>query len=270
MAAAASATASDPAPDFLSGDKFKGYEADAQSFVDGPFAALRVDGKGFSRFTRQMGYAVPYDLDFMGIMDRVARDLLLLVDGAHFAYVQSDEVSVVFSPTGSESEPQWWFGGKLQKLASISAARASVSFIQGEHLRSGEFVDALFDSRVLSLPSAEEAEQYLRWRRFDAQKNSVSMAASSKFSHRELNGVSSRDRAALLEGSELEELPDGFFNGRIHYRTQVPGTAWNSYKEEHVEVVRTAAVSHAADRRFVERALPSLLENRSFTEPTDA
>lgn len=40
------------APDFLSGEKFKGYESHAQTSVDGPFAALRVDGKGFSRSSR--------------------------------------------------------------------------------------------------------------------------------------------------------------------------------------------------------------------------
>lgn len=258
------------APDFLSGEKFKAYEADAQTFVDGPFAALRVDGKGFSRFTRQMGYAVPYDLDFMEIMDTVAKNLLLLIDGSHFAYVQSDEISVIFSPTGSESAPQWWFGGKLQKLTSISAARASVSFLKAEYLRSGELVDAIFDSRVLSLQSAVEAEEYLRWRRFDCQKNSVSMAASSKFSHKQLDGVKTRDRAALLEGTELERLPEGFFNGRIHYRTKVQGLAWDSYAERKVPVERTAIASSPATRDFVERALPSLIANRSFTEQTES
>lgn len=257
------------APDFLSGEKFKGYEAAAQTFVDGPFAALRVDGKGFTRFTKQMGYAFPYDLDFMAIMDCVARDLLLLIDGSCFAYSQSDEVSVIFSPTGSESAPQWWFGGKLQKLTSVSAAQASVSFLRAEFLRSGELVDALFDSRVLSLPSAVEAEEYLRWRRFDAQKNSVSMAASSKFSPRQLDGVSTRERAALLEGTELERLPEGFFNGRIHYRTKVQGLAWDSYAEKKVPVERTAVATSPATRDFVERALPSLIANRSFTEQSE-
>ncbi len=258
------------APDFLSGEKFKGYEGAAQTFVDGPFAALRVDGKGFSRFTKRMGYAVPYDPDFMEIMDCVARDLLLLVDGSAFAYVQSDEVSVIFTPTGSESAPQWWFGGKLQKLISISAARASVSFLKAEQLRSGELVDALFDSRVLSLQSAEEAEQYLRWRRFDAQKNSVSMAASSMFSHRELQGVSTRGRAALLAGTELEVLPEGFFNGRLIYRTKRQGLAWDSYAERDVPVERTVVATSPATRGFVERALPSLLANRSFTESSES
>lgn len=260
----------DTPPDFLSGEKFKGYEAAAQSIVNGPFAALRVDGKGFTRFTKQMGYTFPYDLDFMEIMDCAAKDLLRLIDGSHFAYVQSDEISVIFSATGSESAPQWWFGGKLQKLTSISAAQASVSFLKAEFLRSGQLVDPLFDSRVLSLQSAEEAEQYLRWRRFDAQKNSVSMAASSKFSHKQLDGVSTRERAALLEGTELERLPEGFFNGRIHYRTKVMGLAWDSYAEEKVAVERTAVATSPATRDFVERALPSLIANRSFTEQPES
>ena len=252
--------------DFLGGERFKGYEADAQSYLDGqPFAALRVDGKGFSKLTKAKGYAVPYDLDFMGIMDHVAQSLLKLVDGACLAYVQSDEVSVIFKPSGPPGDSNWWFGGKLQKLVSLSAAQASVSFTKAEFARSESFgSEALFDSRVIPLQSEEDAEQYLRWRRFDAQKNSVSMAASSLFSHRELDGVSSRDRAEMLQGTELERLPDGFFNGRLHYRLKVRGKAWNPGLQREVEVERTQLVSEPADREVVENVLPSLLVHRSY------
>lgn len=259
------ATASDPA-DFLGGERFKGYEAEAQTQIRGPLAAIRVDGKGFSKFTRERGYEAPYDLLFMDIMDRVAKALLLLIDGSHFAYVQSDEISVVFGPTGSETDPQWWFGGKVQKLVSISAAQASLSFALGEFGRSGELVNSVFDSRVLNLKHTQDAEEYLRWRRFDAQKNSVSMAASSRFSHRELQGVGTRERAAMLQGTELERLPEGFFNGRLIHRTQVPLERWDSWTESHTTTLRTAVRVEPATRDYVEAALPSLLADRTYSE----
>ena len=251
--------------DFLSGDRFKEAEAEAQSYLAGPYAAIRVDGKNFSAYTRAQGYAVPYDLGFMRTMDGVARNLLQFIDGACFAYVQSDEVSVVFKPTGPPEDRQWWFGGKIQKLVSLAGAKASTSFLSSDSLfdETSSF-DVLFDARALSLESEEDAEQYLRWRRFDAQKNSISMAASTLFTERELHGVSSRDRAEMLQGTELERLPDGFFNGRLHYRTKRLGTAWNPKLGGEVEVERTELTSAPATRETVENVVPSLLVHRSY------
>lgn len=255
-------------PDFLSGEKFKEAEEALQGSLQGaPFAALRVDGKGFSRFTRQMGYHFPYDEGFMDSMDAVARALLELVDGAYFAYSQSDEVSLVFGPTGSQEDPHWWFGGKSSKVVSLSAAAATMAFLKAETTRGMELVsDALFDSRVISLQSATEAEEYLRWRRFDAQKNSVTMAASSRHSHSELMGVSSRRRAELLEGSELERLPEGFYNGRIHFRESYTDRVWDSWKQVETPVTRKRTVTLPAIREAVEKVLPIVLRDRIYRE----
>jgi len=251
-------------PDFLSGEKFKVQEAEFQGSLQGyPLAALRVDGKGFSRFTRQMGYTFPYDLGFMDSMDAIGTALLELVDGAYFAYSQSDEVSLVFGPTGSETDPQWWFGGKTSKVISLSAAASTMAFFRAETDRGVDIpLDVLFDSRVIPLRSSVEAEEYLRWRRFDAQKNSVTMAASSRHSHSELMGVSSRKRAELLEGSELERLPEGFYNGRLSFRETYGGKVWDSWSSAEIPVERKRVVTLSATRETVEAVLPGVLRDR--------
>ena len=253
-------------PDFLNGEKFKEAEEALQGSLQGyPFAALRVDGKGFSQFTRKMGYRFPYDEGFMGSMDAIAGALLELVDGAYFAYSQSDEVSLVFGPTGSQEDPHWWFGGKTSKVISLSAAAATMAFFNAEANRGVDLVfDAFFDSRVISLQSATEAEEYLRWRRFDAQKNSVTMAASSRHSHSELMGVSSRQRAELLEGSELERLPEGFYNGRLTFRESYSSTTFDSWTQAEIPVERKRLVTLPADRDTVERVLPAILRDRIY------
>ena len=267
----ATADQSDFSLDFLSGDIFKAAEAESQSYLTGPYAVLRVDGKGFSSLTKSAGYAVPYDLGFMASMDEAAKALLKLVDGSIFAYAQSDEISVAFKCSGPPVDRNWWFGGKVQKIASLTAARASLSFLRAELTRLGEFsLDPLFDSRVISLESEEAVEQYLRWRRFDAQKNSISMAASSLFSHRELDSVSSKDRAAMLQGTELERLPDGFFNGRLHYRASTMLKAWEPIRGSEVDVQRTVHRSEPADRATVERVLPELLRSKIYGKDTSA
>lgn len=53
------------------------------------------------------------------------------------------------------------------------------------------------------------------WRRLDARKNAISMAAHALYSSRELMGKSTPERADMLKGTAFETLPDEFFNGRL-------------------------------------------------------
>lgn len=253
-------------PGFLSGEKFKNAETDTQTFLPaGVFAAIRVDGKGFSKFTKTANYAVPFCEDFSGIMDYAAQELFKSVTGALFAYVQSDEISVVFSDRLGEST-EWWFGGKVQKIVSLTSANASVAFARKEWERTGSTESTpIFDSRVLLLKDAKDIEEYIRWRRFDAQKNSVSMAASSKFSHSQLQGVSSKGRAAMLQGTELETLPDRFYNGRIIYRDKVLREGVNQLTGEMTSVRRTEIKTAPATREFMERVFPKILKGQKIS-----
>ena len=76
------------------GDAMKEFErAAAPAALD--FARpvyARVDGRGFSRFTRDM--ARPFDLRMTRAMQQTAEHLLEAT-GARAAYVQSDEISLI-------------------------------------------------------------------------------------------------------------------------------------------------------------------------------
>jgi tRNA(His) 5'-end guanylyltransferase len=155
------------------------------------FAVIRVDGKGFSKYTRHMDK--PFDLGFTRNMQETAKFLAENIDGALFAYTQSDEISVVFSDLGGNNT-EWWFGGQIQKLVSISASLATAGFNALE-TRGGL---ALFDSRVHHLNGTNDVLAYVQWRQADAIKNSVGMLASHHFSHNSLMGVSTQDRVVRL------------------------------------------------------------------------
>lgn len=155
------------------------------------FAVIRVDGKGFSKYTRHMDK--PFDLGFTRNMQGTAEFLTENIDGALFAYTQSDEISVVFSDLGG-ANTEWWFGGQVQKLVSISASLATAGFNALEK-RGGL---ALFDSRVHHLNGLNDVLAYVKWRQDDAMKNSVGMLASHHFSHKSLLGVSTQDRVVRL------------------------------------------------------------------------
>lgn len=201
---------------------------------------MRLDGKSFHTFTRQ--FARPYDLDFMGAMDATAMGVASHLQGALFGYVQSDEISVFFSDLLGSERAVLEFDGKVEKLVSTSAARATGTF-----LRHAPNVDGIpiFDSRVFVLDGWDDLQAYVDWRRMDARKNSISMAAHTLYSPRQLHGKTLRERHAMLEGTEHEILPGGFFEGRLIKRAFAGGwgveTATREATSELVEGFRESA-----------------------------
>lgn len=195
--------------------KFKAKEAQFRTMVPAKsIVGVRLDGKSFHSFTRQ--YARPYDNDFMDAMNAVAKGIIEtnVVSGFMFAYVQSDEVTTFFTDTMSQ-KAELALSGRVEKMTSILASTATGSFLR--HSPNVEGIP-VFDARVFVLDDMDELQEYMDWRRLDARKNAVTMATSMLYSHKELLGVSTPERAALLEGTEYEVLPDGFFNGRLVFK----------------------------------------------------
>ena len=95
-----------------------------------------------------------------------------------------------------------WFDGNIQKIISISSSMATLQFnklfkeIDTEKRYVDKYDKAMFDSRVFSVPTEDEARNCLIWRQEDAVKNSIQMMAQFHFSHKSLQG---------LNGSQLQE-----------------------------------------------------------------
>lgn len=243
--------------DLPDGQKYKGYEKAAQAILpEGSYAVVRMDGKNFSNYTKR--FAKPYDEVFMEAMDATTRQLCATIPGVVLAYTQSDEISIVFSDLQNEKS-QMWLGGKLSKILSLSAATCSALFIRQMGLSEDDSQIPVFDARCHTLSGPDEIQEYTRWRRFDAQKNSVTMAANVLYSHSFLEGISSKERLGLLEGSAYEKLPEGFYNGRLTYREQYVEEGFQVLQPAHkeaefvpVDVVRSRWVTEPATRDFME------------------
>lgn len=176
------------------------------------FTILRVDGRAFHTLTRHM--SKPFDEFFMAAMDNAAVALCEEVQGTQFAYVQSDEISVLATDFGSMQEP--WFGGVVQKMASISAVVASNAFNVRIPVLAARRMGQ-FDSRVFTLPSREEVTNYFLWRQADCDRNAVSMVAEAHFPSKQLLGKTVTDRHAMLDakGVEYAGYPAGARLGRV-------------------------------------------------------
>jgi tRNA(His) 5'-end guanylyltransferase len=184
------------------GERMKqSYEDRTRYFVPRrTYTIIRLDGKAFHTYTR--GLMKPFDNDLSNDIDRAIIAMLPHIQGAVFAYTQSDEISVLMTdfalPTTSA-----WFDGNIQKMASVSASIIAAEFNKFrtqrfiEHksvnLVSGEFVLAYFDARVFTIPDRIEVMNYFIWRNQDCARNSVSMLAQANFSHKELQGKSTTE-----------------------------------------------------------------------------
>lgn len=194
--------------------KFKSIEADMRTKIPkNSIVAIRLDGKSFSKFTKQ--YDMPFDTRFMNTMDKTAIFIMKnVLSGSMFAYVQSDEITIFFTDLWREYS-QFPFDGKVEKLLSISASAATGGFMKYDKNIEGI---PMFDARLLILDNMDEVQEYMDWRRLDARKNSITMAAGCVLTQKELMGKTTAERKEILEGTEFEKLPDEFYNGRIIFR----------------------------------------------------
>lgn len=213
----------DPNIPVLLADRMKHYEhAHRTTLPTRTHTLIRVDGKAFGSYTK--GLERPFDAGFVADMNTTAEALCEHITGVRLAFVQSDEISLLLTDFNTPTT-QPWMGGTTAKVISLSAAIATAAFNRARdqrHMASGEpglpgF--ALFDSRAWTIDDPAEVINYFIWRQRDAIKNSISMAASTHFSHARLNNMTSTQRRDLLEieaGIRWEtDYPTGCRQGRI-------------------------------------------------------
>lgn len=228
-------------------EKFTEIEADWNDKIDpGTYAIVRVDGRAFSRISNKLDK--PYSTHFMDWMDAAAIQLCYEMQGAVFAYVQSDEISVIMSDMNGERRGRW-FDWNVNKLVSVSASIASGTFNLGfQHDLNGTLWEdrrpASFDSRVIPVKSRLDAIQYFMWRQRNAYTNAISMVADRICGSAALNGKNLNDRIDMLfqQGIMVNDLPLGLRQGRVITATKMPGVVEYVHKksgETHrAEVIR--------------------------------
>lgn len=219
-------------------ERIKTYYEDRYKtkLMRGAITFLRLDGKSFSKFTK--GLKKPFDEGFSDDMDMTAKFLCENIQGAKFAYTQSDEISIVLTDYDT-IDTQAWFDYEVNKMVSISASLATGRFNQlrmyryfagpennivtekdktiGEHFKVdvnlegvsddiASFVNYMplndklgfFDSRPFQVPNVEEMVNVLIWRQQDCTRNSVSMAASKHLGHKATEGKSGAEKQEML------------------------------------------------------------------------
>lgn len=209
------------------GDRIKSqYEDRTRHFLPRrTYTIIRVDGKAFHTLTK--GFQRPFDRNLMRMMDQTAIALCKEIQGACFAYTQSDEISILLTDF-TKITTNAWFDGNIQKMVSIAAACATAAFNREMLIQhNGSSPMAMFDARVFTIPDPVEVENYFIWRQNDASRNSVQMAARAVFSHKELEGKSIPQLHEMLhtKGLNWNNYTSGEKRGRCIVKEQVDKAA---------------------------------------------
>lgn len=178
-------------------DRIKNYyENRTKQFLNRrTITVIRLDGRGFSKLTESLNK--PFDDQFSDDMDATTVYLCENIQGAKFGYTQSDEITIVLSDFDN-LETSAWFDYNVQKMVSIASSLATAKFNQLRLFRDDNSQLACFDARVFQVPTIDEMVNTIIWRQQDCTRNSVSMAASANFSHKQLEGVKSADKQEML------------------------------------------------------------------------
>jgi len=168
---------------------------------------IRIDGKAFHSFTRNLER--PFDESLAEALDKTATKLLSEIQNARFAYLQSDEISLLLIDY-NKFDSQQWLAGRVQRMASVSASVATAAF------REYFGLEAYFDSRTFMLPR-EEIVNYFIWRQWDCVRNSIQMVARKYYSHKELHGIDNNMAQEMIfrAGDNWNDYPAYWKRGRI-------------------------------------------------------
>lgn len=203
------------------GDRMKVYERAFRDYLPRrAYTLLRLDGRAFHTYLRTA--QKPFDMDFVSEMGVLAQWLCVDIQGAKFAYHQSDEISILLTDFDTvKTEP--WVKGRVDKVVSLAAGGASAYLSKLRYHQPGVPV---FDCRVWSMSDPVEVANYFVWRQRDAVRNSIQATGQHHFTQSELHGKSCDEIQEMLlvkKGVNWNDTPVSCKRGQLVHYTQTEG-----------------------------------------------
>ena len=188
------------------------------------YLVARLDGNRFTRLTKEVcHFEAPFDERFRDMMVDTVKALINYGFRVVYGYTESDEISLLFHPEETT------FGRKVRKFNSILAGVASATF----SMNLGQ--EAIFDCRMVPLPTLERVQDYFLWRQEDAHRNSLN--AHCYWILRK-QGQSVNEATKMLEGKSVAFKNELLFQNGINY-DDLPswqkcgiGVYWDTFEKE--------------------------------------
>ncbi|MCK9150334.1 tRNA(His) guanylyltransferase Thg1 family protein [Methanobacterium alcaliphilum] len=212
---------------------------------------LRLDGRGFYNFSKNIGLKKPFDPFFAEVMVNTAINIFREF-APSFIYTFSDEFNIVLDDVP--------FSGRLEKIDSVFASFTATSFLfnwarskflEKSEIKNEELFKTLsavsFDCRVIPL-SRELVGEYFKQRQNEAWRNCLNgytywtlrkeMGKNEAMAN--LNGLKSNQMHELLfkRGINIAEVPSWQKRGVGVYKVNKKVVGYNPLTKEEVSTTR--------------------------------
>ncbi|KAF9570821.1 tRNA-His guanylyltransferase [Mortierella alpina] len=238
------------------------------------YILVRIDGKGFHKFSAAHEFAKPNDVRALNLMNHAARSVMHELDDILIAFGESDEYSFLFRKSTD------LYQRREAKIVSTVVSLFTSAYV---YYWSDYFQDSrrplyppVFDGRAVLYPSEVEVKDYFAWRQADTHINNLFNTSfwalvekgglTPKAAENRLSGTDSKDKNEMLFtefNTNYSKLPAIFRKGSVLLREQIP-------KDMHKDAIiptlpETLPGSTSADASLTSSTLSAL--EHSVTEP---
>lgn len=222
-----------------------------QVILKNSYVLIHLDGKNFSKLVKTR-FNLPFDEDFINLMNDTAAYVCSKIQGSKFAFVQSDEISIFVSDAEAEDRTLY-YKGRMVKMLSVIPSIATSYFNRQvtEYLVKNKypkwdgnskyiepedrFLTLLndeplyqFDCKVWTVPTLTEVWNWFLFRNRDCSKNSRQQAAQTYLKYEDLVNKNTDEQIALLKNFNGIDwhtaYNDGEKYGRFIYKVKEPHT----------------------------------------------
>jgi tRNA(His) 5'-end guanylyltransferase len=217
---------------------------------------VRIDGRKFSRLSRDLNFEKPFDKQFTNIMVFSSNDFFKEFNPC-FIYTFSDEINILLSDIP--------FGGRIEKLNSVFASFIAGSFTKNAFDNGNPIERPIsFDSRIIPL-SVPLVVEYFKERQNEAWRNCINGYAywtlRKEYNKKEAMYILKNKKSGSLHdilferGINLAELPSWQRRGIGIYKKEISIEGYNPIEKKKVQSKRK--------RIFVDSDLP-LFDEKFF------
>ncbi|KAF9426616.1 hypothetical protein BGZ94_006265 [Podila epigama] len=197
------------------------------------FILVRIDGKGFHKFSAEHDFAKPNDVRALNLMNHAARSVMNELDDIMLGFGESDEFSFLFRKSTD------LYQRRESKIVStvVSLFTSAYVYYWNDYFPGTirPKYPPVFDGRAVLYPSEVEVKDYFAWRQADTHINNLfntsfwALVEKGKMSPRtaeaKLCGTDSKQKNSMLfEEYDINysKIPAIFRKGSVLLREQIP------------------------------------------------
>ncbi|KAI2481170.1 tRNA guanylyltransferase [Pyrenophora tritici-repentis] len=270
------------------------FEKD-DGLLENTWIVVRIDGRGFSKFTAKYEFVKPNDKNGLDVMNAAAKAVMKELPDLVMAFGNSDEFSFVFHKDCA------LFDRRASKLTTTIVSTFTAYYVYSWSLY---FPDKpltpplpSFDGRAVLYPSDDNLRDYLSWRQVDCHINNLYNTTfwalvqkggmGAREAEQRLKGTVSSEKNEILFkefGINYNNEPDCFKKGTVLYRDFFPkpraiesekGSATarpiiqTSFPSEPIASPALQQAKTHKTSRSVERAIPYLPDQKNLLQFPD-